>query len=247
MTGRPERAELEDLRGQLQARVQVGMAPAQPDVAGRCDPHRLRSGVPAVPGHAVALERVAHPLLVAGRRCRGSCRRPCAARRRCRWPLAAWAARSSPACSSAARTCPCRQAAAERPSSAAASGAGYIGQDRRQQHALAAGRGDAAFEEAAQLLGLAQQVAGGGGDHRRSRRRDRRVRSGTDCGTSVRYAHSRPVNASLLRGGGGHRAATQHHQVVPLVGVDPGQQVRRLPGAGPARSRAGPPPAGCGR
>jgi len=62
-----QRAELQDLRRQLQARVQVGVAPAQPDVAGRGEPHRLLPGVPAVPGHAVALERVAHPLLVAGR------------------------------------------------------------------------------------------------------------------------------------------------------------------------------------
>ena len=111
----PERAELQDLGRQLQARVQVGMPPAQPDVAGRREPHRL---LPASARRARSRRRCrARRASAAGSRTRrrGSCRRPCAARRRRRGRKAAREARSSPGCSTAARTCPCRPAAAACP------------------------------------------------------------------------------------------------------------------------------------
>ena len=43
------------------------MPPAQPDVAGRRQPHRLLPRMAAVPGHPVGIERGPHPLLVAAR------------------------------------------------------------------------------------------------------------------------------------------------------------------------------------
>jgi teichoic acid transport system permease protein len=116
-----------------------------------------------------------------------------------------------------------------------AAGAGYVRQHRRQQYAFAAGRGDAALQEAAELLGLAQQVPRRRGDQPElggtvGRQAGHRLRD-------VGQVRPQPPGERLAPGRRqGHRAAAQHHQVVRLVGVEPGQQLDR--GGRPQGTRA---------
>ncbi len=104
--------------------------------------------------------------------------------------------------------------------------------DRREQHALAARRGHAAFQEAAELLGLAQHVLGrlrhirqpadGLGGHRRDRLRD------------VGQIGPQPAaEVVVLHHLVDQPAAAQHHDVVPVLRVHRGQHLRRLRGAEP--------------
>jgi hypothetical protein len=104
-----------------------------------------------------------------------------------------------------------------------------------QQHAFAAGRGDAALQEAAELLGLAQQVARRGRDQ---------LELGGAVGRQAGYGlrdigqvRPQPPRERLAPGRRrGHRAAAEHHQVVGPAGVEPGQQLDG--GSGPQRAGA---------
>ena len=144
-----DRAVLEDLGGQLQARVHRAVAPAQSDVAAGREAHRLpgASGrrarsTPGVERSALSMRArkggssgSAMDLVADGVQLGGM------PRRRRAWP----AARSSAGCSTAARTCPSRPASPAGPARCggggrANSGTGTIGEKRTlRPHARAPG------------------------------------------------------------------------------------------------------------
>ena len=217
----PDGPVLQDLGGQLQARVQLGVTPAQPDVAGRREPQGVLPRVPAVPGHAPGVQRGPHPLLVVARRV---------------VDLVADHVQlggDPPGGQQAGQfghlqRVPARRELTgvdqpqRRPGRGRAPGRGDLGQDGRQQDALAARRGNAALQEATQFLGLAEYVARGGGDHReflgrRGREPGHRLR---DVG---QVRPQPPGERPALGRRGGDRPAAQHDQVVRGLGVQPGE------------------------
>jgi hypothetical protein len=225
-----EGTELQDLRGQLQVRVQVGVPPAQPNVAGRGEPHGVFPGLAAMPGHAAALEGGAHPLPVA--RIRRVVMDLVADHVQLGADAAGGEQRRQPG--HLQRVPPGRELAGVHQPQRYAGGAGaggtrgpgqrYVREDRRQQDALAARRRDAAFEKTAQLFGLAQQVPGGLGD-------DLELigRRGAEFGHGLRdigQVCPQPAVERLAPGSrGGYLPAAQHQQIVRLLAVQPGQEI----------------------
>ena len=220
----PDGPVLQDLGGQLQARVQLGVTPAQPDVAGRREPQGVLPRVPAMPDHALGVQRGPHPLLVVARRV---------------VDLVADHVQlggDPPGGQQAGQLghlqrVPARRELAgvdqpqRRPGRGRVPGRGDLGQDGRQQYALAARRGDAALQEAAQFLGLAEHVARGGGDHREFLGRRRRE-PGHRLRDVGQVRPQPPGERAALGRRGGDRPAAQHDQVVRGLGVQPGEQLR---------------------
>ena len=226
----PQLAELQHLGRQLQRRVEVRVPPGQPDVTASGQPHRLGARLPAMPDHA------------------GHGRRPHLAEGRAHPPLVARVPRvvvhlvadhvhlgGDPAAGQQRRqpghlqrVPPRRELARvdELQGDARRSSRTFrrieSREHGREQDGLTASGRDAAFEEAAQFLGLAEQVAGG--------LRDRgevlgglRGHRGDGLRDVGQVGPQPPVEGAVAGGGRDQRPAAEHHQVVAAAVVDGGE------------------------
>ena len=270
----PQHAEFQHLGRQLQAGVQAGVAPAQPDVAAGRDAHGRFPRMAAAPHHPAGRHRrrgsTRAAVSVARVVVRVPVRVPVRVRRR-RTRARVTQRRAHPALV-ARVTGVVVDLVADHvqlgPDPARGQQPGQLGHlvgvpprgelagvdeaqypvglprrpgqrwggryDRREQHALAARLGDAALEEAPQLLGLAQHVLrgirhAGQPAHRVRRHLGDRLRDVGQVGPEP--AAERVVRHHL----GDQPAAAQDHDVMPVLRVDRGQHLGCLLGAEPPR------------